>query len=260
MSKDPSFLLYSSDFLIGCSDLNMEERGQYITLLCLQHQKGHLNRRTIDVAIGTTRNRETGEIISLVSDYVLEKFSIDENGCYYNKRLEEETIKRRNFVESRKANLSKPKNKQHMSSHMEQHMENHKEVHMENENVNVNENENINDNVNDNTNEIVDKVIEYFNQKCKTRYRKNTRDIRKLIIARINEGYTFEDFKTVIDKKYREWKGTEFEKYLRPSTLFGTKFQQYLNQIEKKQSTYGDAEDCFEMAWQKTLEEYEEEE
>ena len=246
MSKDPSFLLYSSDFLIGCSDLNFEERGQYITLLCLQHQKGHLNRRTIDVAIGTTRNRETGEIISLVSDYVLEKFSIDENGCYYNKRLEEETIKRRNFVESRKSNLSKSKNKQHMSSHMEQHMENHKEVHMENENVNINDN--VNDNVNDNANEIVDEVIEYFNQKCKTRYRKNTRDVRKLIIARINEGYTFEDFKTVIDKKYREWKGTEFEKYLRPSTLFGTKFQQYLNQIEKRRPSYGDADEMFEMA------------
>lgn len=238
MSKDPSFLLYSSDFLIGCSDLTMEERGQYITLLCLQHQKGHLNRRTIDVAIGTTRNKETGEIISLVSDYVLEKFSVDENGCYYNKRLEEETIKRHNFVESRRANLSKSKKKQHMSSHMEQHME----AHMENENVNVNEN------INDNANEIVDKVIDYFNEKCKTKYRKNTSDIRKLITARIKEGYTFDDFKIVIDKKYREWKGTEMEKYLRPSTLFGTKFQQYLNQIEKRRPSYGDADEMFELA------------
>ena len=136
-------------------------------------------------------------------------------------------------------------------------MGNHKEVHMENENDN--DNENINDNVNDNANEIVDKVIDYFNQKCKTKYRKNTRDIRKLIIARINEGYTFEDFKTVIDKKYREWKGTEMQKYLRPSTLFGTKFQQYLNQIEKRQPTYGDADEYFEWACQRSLEEDDEE-
>ena len=146
MSKDPSFLLYSSDFLIGCSDLTMEERGQYITLMCLQHQKGHLNRRTIDIAIGTIINKETGQIIPLVSEYVLEKFSVDENGCYYNKRLEEETIKRRNFVESRKSNLSKSsKSKEHISPHMEHHMETDTESHMENENVNENINKNKDD-------------------------------------------------------------------------------------------------------------------
>ena len=145
MCKSPSFNFYSADFLVGCCTLNMEERGQYITLLCLQHQKGHLNRRTIDIAIGTTVNRETGEIISLVSDYVLEKFSVDENGCYYNKRLEEETIKRHKFVESRKANLSKSQKETHMSSHMEQHMDEHSEVHMENENVNENINKNKDD-------------------------------------------------------------------------------------------------------------------
>ena len=102
--KDPAILFYTESFLIGCADLTMEERGQYITLLCLQHQKGHLNRRTIDVAIGTIRNRETGETISLVSDYVLEKFSVDENGCYYNKRLETEIIKRESYARSRYEN------------------------------------------------------------------------------------------------------------------------------------------------------------
>ena len=43
MERDPAFLFYSSDFLSGIADLNMEERGQYITLLCVQHQKGRLN-------------------------------------------------------------------------------------------------------------------------------------------------------------------------------------------------------------------------
>ena len=51
------------------------------------------------------------------------------------------------------------------------------------------------------------------------------------IKARISEGATLEDFKTVIDKKYDEWMGTEFAKFLRPETLFGSKFHQYLNQI-----------------------------
>lgn len=106
-NKDPAFLFYSGDFLVGVSDLTMEERGQYITLIALQHQKGHLNRRTIDLAIGTIRNRETGEIISLVSEYVLEKFCVDENGCYYNERTEEEIQKRNKYIESRQENGAK---------------------------------------------------------------------------------------------------------------------------------------------------------
>ena len=43
-----------------------------------------------------------------------------------------------------------------------------------------------------------------------------------------------DDFKTVIDKKADDWIGTDMEKYLRPETLFGTKFESYLNQPEKK--------------------------
>ena len=101
-----------------------------------------------------------------------------------------------------------------MSSHMEQHMEDHMEIENEIENINV----------------IVNKIIDYFNNKCKTKYRKNTNDVRKCIIARLNEGYTYDDFVKVIDIKYAEWKGTEMEKYLRPLTLFGNKFQSYLNQ------------------------------
>ena len=46
----------------------------------------------------------------------------------------------------------------------------------------------------------------------------------------MNDKYVFDDFKTVIDKKAKEWKGTSMEKFLRPDTLFGTKFESYLNQ------------------------------
>jgi len=51
MAKDPAFLFYSSDFLSGITDLTMEERGQYITLLCLQHQKGSLSEKTIRLSV-----------------------------------------------------------------------------------------------------------------------------------------------------------------------------------------------------------------
>jgi hypothetical protein len=92
MAKDPAFLFYSSDFLNGVADLTMEERGQYITLLCLQHQKGSLSEKTIRLQVGS------------VSVDVLKKFVKDKEGNYYQERLKEEIEKRANFTESRRNN------------------------------------------------------------------------------------------------------------------------------------------------------------
>lgn len=65
----------------------------------------------------------------------------------------------------------------------------------------------------------------------------NTKTI-SLIKARLREGFTFDDFKKVIDKKVKAWKGTIFEQYLTPFTLFGDKFEIYLNQkiVEQAES------------------------
>ena len=72
-------------------------------------------------------------------------------------------------------------------------------------------------------------IVSYLNEKASTNYKHTTKKTREAIHARLAEGFTVEDFKTVIDKKCAEWIGTEFEQYLRPSTLFGTKFESYLN-------------------------------
>ena len=73
-------------------------------------------------------------------------------------------------------------------------------------------------------------VIDYLNEKTGSRYRYTTESTNKLIRAKLNAGFTVDDFKCIIDKKVDDWQNTEFEKYLRPSTLFGNKFEQYLNQ------------------------------
>jgi predicted phage replisome organizer/uncharacterized phage protein (TIGR02220 family) len=81
-----------------------------------------------------------------------------------------------------------------------------------------------------------DEIIAYLNEKCSSRYRA-TDSTKKLIRARMEEGFTKDDCFTVIDNKVKTWKGTEWEKYLRPSTLFNaSKFQGYLNEkpVEKK--------------------------
>ena len=63
-----------------------------------------------------------------------------------------------------------------------------------------------------------------------TRYRYQTESTKRVITARLSDGYTEKDLLTVIDKKTEEWKGTDMEKFLRPQTLFGGKFENYLNQ------------------------------
>lgn len=77
-------------------------------------------------------------------------------------------------------------------------------------------------------------IVEYLNSRAGTNYRYTTESTKRHINARLNEGFKFDDFVTVIDKKTDEWKGTDMEKYLRPETLFGTKFESYLNQTSNK--------------------------
>ena len=86
-------------------------------------------------------------------------------------------------------------------------------------------------------NNIYSLVIDYLNRKASTNYRSTTKNTQSFINARLKEGYTVEDFKKVIDSKSREWLNTDFEKYLRPATLFGTKFENYLNEANKKTPT-----------------------
>lgn len=72
-------------------------------------------------------------------------------------------------------------------------------------------------------------VLAHLNEKAEKAYRAENKTTQKHINARLAEGYTVEDFYTVIDKKCAEWRGTDMEKYLRPETLFGSKFESYLN-------------------------------
>ena len=85
--------------------------------------------------------------------------------------------------------------------------------------------------------------IAYLNQVANKRY-KFVDKTKRLLLARFKEGYTLEDFKQVIDIKTAEWKDSpEFSKYLRPETLFGYKFDGYLNQ--KPKTIKGKSEDNF---------------
>lgn len=80
----------------------------------------------------------------------------------------------------------------------------------------------------------IKEIIDFLNEKTSSRYRYNTESTNKLIRSKLNNGFTVNDFKYIISNKTNEWGGTDFEQYLRPSTLFGNKFEQYLNQSPYK--------------------------
>lgn len=93
-SKEPSFPFYSADFLIGVAGMKDSDVGQYIKLLCLQHQKGHLTReqyRTMSPRMNFT---------------VLEKFRVDEEGKYYNPVLDQVLARREKFREKQSQNAA----------------------------------------------------------------------------------------------------------------------------------------------------------
>ena len=79
-------------------------------------------------------------------------------------------------------------------------------------------------------------IIDYLNAKAGKTYRWQIKTTQSHINARFTERYTLEDFKKVIDLKVAEWKGGKMEQYLRPETLFGSKFEGYLNQQGKEEA------------------------
>lgn len=77
---------------------------------------------------------------------------------------------------------------------------------------------------------IINNIVSFLNDTAGTSFKSSSAKTRSLISARLNEGFSQEDFEKVIRTKTEEWKNTDMEKYLRPVTLFGTKFESYLNQ------------------------------
>ena len=87
----------------------------------------------------------------------------------------------------------------------------------------------INDTDNNNIKSFCQEVITYLNQVTKKNFNKDTASHHKYIKARLKEGYELKDFKHVINVMAATWMGTDYERYLQPQTLFGNKFDSYLN-------------------------------
>jgi uncharacterized phage protein (TIGR02220 family) len=85
-----------------------------------------------------------------------------------------------------------------------------------------------------------EKIITDLNDKLGTKYKVNSTKTKELIRARHKEGFVLEDFYTVLDNKFEEWgSDPKMRKFLRPETLYGTKFESYLNQVKETRKQGG---------------------
>jgi hypothetical protein len=125
MSKDPAFLFYPGDWLGGTMTMTRYHKGAYMDVLMAQFNEGHMSIQQIKTVLGEKDEHLWEEVLK-------KKFIEDASGLFYNEKLEGEIIKRKNFTESRRKNLS----------HMDNHMDSHMGVRMENENENENRNDN----------------------------------------------------------------------------------------------------------------------
>lgn len=150
------------------------------------------------------------------------------------------SITKSNDIQDENKKETKENQKEIKTKSNENQKENESKTHQD-VNVIVNVNDNVDVNVNKISLEKIKGIIEYLNIKTNSHYKYSTDKTQTLIKARIKDGFTLDDFKIVIDKKCEEWLGTEFEKFLRPETLFSNKFEGYLNQkITAKKRTLKD--------------------
>lgn len=209
MTKDPAFLFYSQDFLVGTMTMPFEDKGKYITILCFMHQNGPISDETIRLLVGNTTT-------SLMS-----KFTKCEDGLWHNERLETEVKKRIKFTESRKNNGLKggrPAKNQTVTKSKTNRLSLAKPKNNLPEDVNESDND-------------IKIIVDYLNEKVSSNFKSKTKNTVEVINARIKEGYTVDNFKTVIDKKADEWlTNPKMAIHLKPETLFGNKFDGYLNQ------------------------------
>jgi hypothetical protein len=123
MSKDPAFLFYPEPYLTGTYGMTFDQKGRYVDLLCLQHQRGHLDKELFSQILDGN-----------IDGAVAKKFVVDDDGRYYNERLETEIIKRKEYTENRLRNLSASS---HMGNHMKDHVVDYMETHTESHTINI---------------------------------------------------------------------------------------------------------------------------
>lgn len=191
MAKDPAFLFYPGDWLGGTMTFSRSHKGAYMDLLMAQFNQGHLALEDVRVILN-------GDFESMWESKLKSKFKEDENGCFYNERLDIEYNKRKKFSASRRGNLGKKEVL--LGSHMGPHMDSH----MENRDENKEDKGGAGGKVF--TPPTLPEVVEYFKSK----------GYDPLIAERAWEGYDVADWVDSQGKRIKNWKQKMIQVWFRP--------------------------------------------
>jgi len=207
MTKDFAFMFLPGDYLRDTQCLSEKTQVAYDRIMCEHMRNICVSQQQLKFFTKRLSDEEMAEL-----KLVLTKV----DGGFQISWVAESIMKRMAYSESRSRNRTKSY-----------------DIHMEDEDKNKDKDEKVNEK------EIeIDNVIQEFNKIVGSNYQTKSKAIREYIRARLTEGYSKDDCIKVIQIKSRDWKGTDMEKYLRPSTLFRpTKFPEYLNQKEQTKST-----------------------
>ena len=194
MKKD-SVLLYNS-FYNAIKDLSLEEKGLLLDAVFLYNISG--------------ATPELPPVVRMAFNFMRDQF--DRDSAKYEKRVE---ANRQNGLKGgRPTNPEKAKKPSGLNGNPK----------------NPDEPKKPDTDTEDDTDSLLKDIVEYLNLKTGKNFRVTTYSTRKHIQARLNDGFVYADFKRVIDIKCQIWLNTENDKYLRPETLFGSKFESYLNE------------------------------
>lgn len=253
LRNQPYFPLYVQDFLTDekLIECNAESTGVYIRLMCIFHKSEEYgcillkqkdkqtddNIKNFALKLAKQMPYDISIIERSLKELIEEKVLIIEDDLLYQKRMRKDGILSDKRAEAGKKGASKKvandfakaNNQTKEEANYQATPENEIEYENEDEIDNENNIEIINDKEKISLEEIKG-IIDYLNLKTNSHYKYSTDKTKNLIKARINDGFEVNDFKIVIDKKTEEWLGTDFEKFLRPETLFSNKFEGYLNQ------------------------------
>lgn len=253
LRNQPYLPLYVQDFLTDekLIECNAESTGVYIRLMCILHKSDEYgcillkqkdkqtddNIRNFALKLAKQMPYDISIIDRSLRELIEEKVLILENDILYQKRMRKDGILSDKRAEAGKKGASKKVANDFAKANEEAKDKANYQATPENEIEYENEDEIDNDNeikIINNKEKIsleeIKGIIDYLNFKTNSHYKYSTDKTKNLIKARINDGFEIEDFKIVIDKKAEEWLGTDFEKFLRPETLFSNKFEGYLNQ------------------------------
>lgn len=206
MAKDPAFLFYPGDYLRDTQCLSEKCQVAYDRIMCEHMRNTCISHTQLKFFVKRLSEAEIEELKSIL---------VETDAGFHIPWVVDSIDKRRAYSESRRNNRkgkTKKRGKKDVLSHVE---------HMENEIVN----------------EDIVVIVNYLNAKAEKKYQAKSQKTREKIKARLNDGFSVEDFKTVVDQKVSQWLGdAKWEKFLRPETLFGPKFEGYLNEAPAEES------------------------